>query len=110
MFPCRPRCYGRSRMRLRFGRPIVLRRPEVANARDILDDPHLKDREFWQSIYEPALGTQLRFPGLFARFSAADPRRFRPAPKVGEHNNEIYVGELGLTPDEMARLREEKVI
>src|SRR5216117_1834421 len=82
----------------------------VANARDILDDPHLKDREFWQSIYEPALGTQLRFPGLFARFSAADPRRFRPAPKVGEHNNEIYVGELGLTPDEMARLREEKVI
>ncbi len=82
----------------------------VANARDILDDPHLKDREFWQSIYEPALGTQLRFPGLFARFSAVDLRRFRPAPKVGEHNNEIYVGEFGLTPEEMARLREEKVI
>jgi len=82
----------------------------VANARDILDDPHLKDREFWQSIYEPALGTQLRFPGLFARFSAVDPHRFRPAPKVGEHNNEIYEGELGLTPDETARLREEKVI
>jgi len=82
----------------------------VANARDILDDPHLKDRGFWQSAHQPALGRDLKFPGLFARFSAAETARLRPAPHIGEHNNEIYEGELGLTPAEMKRLREEKVV
>ena len=82
----------------------------VANARDILDDPHLKDREFWQHVHEPAVGKELKFPGLFARFSGVEPQRFRPAPKVGEHNSEIYEGELGMTPAEMAWLREEEVI
>jgi crotonobetainyl-CoA:carnitine CoA-transferase CaiB-like acyl-CoA transferase len=82
----------------------------VANARDILDDPHLRDREFWQSADKSVLGMPLRFPGSFARFSQMSPKRFRPAPRLGEHNAEIYEGELGLTSSEIARLREENVI
>src|SRR2546425_1949064 len=69
----------------------------VANARDILDDPHLMDREFWQSVDTSVLGLPLRFPGTFARFSQMGPQRFRPAPRLGEHNTEVYEGELGLT-------------
>jgi len=82
----------------------------VANARDILEDPHLKDREFWQRIDEPMLGIPWRFPGIFARFSQMAPARLRPAPRVGEHNSEIYERELGLSPGDLARLREENVI
>ena len=82
----------------------------VANARDILDDPHLKDREFWQSADPSMLGMPVAFPGIFARFPASAPRPFRPAPRAGEHNADIYCGELGLTESELARFAEEKAI
>jgi crotonobetainyl-CoA:carnitine CoA-transferase CaiB-like acyl-CoA transferase len=82
----------------------------VANVRDILDDPQLQDREFWQSADSSLFGTPVKFPGLFARFSGAGPRPFRTAPRIGEHNREIYAGEAGLTETELARLQEEKII
>jgi formyl-CoA transferase len=34
----------------------------------------------------------------------------RRAPLIGEHNREVYVGELGLTEDEMAALQTKSVI
>jgi crotonobetainyl-CoA:carnitine CoA-transferase CaiB-like acyl-CoA transferase len=76
----------------------------VANAHDILDDPHLRDREFWRSL------DNLKFPGLFARFSGCVAGPMRPAPRLGEHNVEVYGSELGFGDDEMARLRKERVI
>ena len=82
----------------------------VANARDILGDPHLEDREFWRTVDEPSLGLRVKFPGLFARFSEASPAPFRPAPRIGQHNLEIYQGELGLTGNELARLHQENVL
>jgi crotonobetainyl-CoA:carnitine CoA-transferase CaiB-like acyl-CoA transferase len=76
----------------------------VSNARDILEDPHLKDRVFWQEF------EGLKFPGVFARFSEVPAPSFRPAPKLGEHNIQIYGEELGMTGSEMVRLHEEAVI
>jgi crotonobetainyl-CoA:carnitine CoA-transferase CaiB-like acyl-CoA transferase len=76
----------------------------VSNAHDILEDPHLEDRKFWQYF------DGLRFPEAFAHFSEVPPPPFRPAPKLGEHNSQIYGEELGMTESEMARLREEGVI
>ena len=61
----------------------------VANARDILEDPHLQDRNFWQDVDESQLGIAVKFPGPFARFSEAAPSGFRPAPCIGQHNREI---------------------
>ena len=80
----------------------------VANARDILNDPHLKDREFWRSA--EVFGHAVRFPGTFARFSDSVPPAFRPAPRLGQDNGAIYQGELGLTEGDIARLQKEKVL
>ena len=82
----------------------------VANARDILDDPHLKDREFWRTLDPSLFGEPIRFPGIFAQFSESVPPAFRTAPRLGQHNDTIYQGELGLTEGEIARLRKEKVL
>ena len=82
----------------------------VANAPDILDDPHLKDREFWRAMDTSIFGQSFRFPGIFARFSEASPQKFRPAPRVGQHNDEIYRAELGLTKTEMDELRKENIL
>src|SRR5262249_41779385 len=76
----------------------------VMNANDILSDPHLHDRGFWRIL------DNLKFPGLFARFSACAPRPMRPVPDVGEHNVEIYGSEFGYGEAEIAKLREEKAI
>ena len=82
----------------------------VADAGDILDDPHLQGREFWHEIEVPDLGRTLKFPGGFARFSAATVGPHRPAPTLGQHNVEIYSNELGMTEAELAKLKAAAVI
>jgi crotonobetainyl-CoA:carnitine CoA-transferase CaiB-like acyl-CoA transferase len=82
----------------------------VSNARDILGDPHLKDREFWQAVDQSLFGIPVNYPGMFARFSQTPPLGFRSAPRLGEHNADIYEGELGLKRAEVAQLQEEKII
>ena len=44
------------------------------------------------------------------RFHGADPVDTVPSPKLGQHNDEIYGDWLGLSADELAALRAEKVI
>ncbi len=82
----------------------------VSDARDILQDPHLQDRDFWHSIDCPSLDKMLRFPGGFSRFSEASAGPRRAAPAVGEHNTEIFVQELGVNESELARMQKGHVI
>lgn len=82
----------------------------VATAEDILADPHLEDRDFWQNIPHPALGRPLRMPGAFAKPAESPWSPLRPAPRIGEHNREIYQGELGLTEERLTRWRDDHVV
>jgi len=76
----------------------------VGDASDSLADPQLRARDFWRSL-SPGEGIPpLPFPGGFALFDGERPAVRRPAPRVGEHNAEIYA-EAGVGPDELARLR-----
>ena len=76
----------------------------VSDASDSLADPQLRARDFWHSL-SPAEGLPpLPFPGGFALFDGERPEVRRRAPRVGEHNAEIY-GEAGIGGDELARLR-----
>lgn len=81
----------------------------VSTAEDILKDEQLKAREFWQEIEHPELDAVLTYPGGFAKFSAAACRIWRRAPRIGEHNAEIY-GELGLSREEQLQLAQAGVI
>src|SRR5947207_3165874 len=76
----------------------------VGDASDSLADPQLRARDFWRAL-PPADGLgMLPFPGGFALFDGERPAVRRPAPRVGEHNAEIW-GQAGVDPDELARLR-----
>ena len=77
----------------------------VATVEDIWRDEQLRARQFWQTVEAPWDGGTLPFPGSFALFQGARPAIRRTAPKVGEHNLEIYGGELGLAADEIVALR-----
>ena len=81
----------------------------VGDASDSLADPQLRARDFWQML-SPAEGlAPLPFPGGFALFDGQRPAVRRPAPRVGQHNAEIY-REAGVAPDELARLRAAGVV
>ena len=66
----------------------------VATPADILANPQLEARRYFQEVTHPDLGTRLTFLGPFVEASATPLRLRRFPPKVGQHNTEIYVDEL----------------
>jgi crotonobetainyl-CoA:carnitine CoA-transferase CaiB-like acyl-CoA transferase len=82
----------------------------VANVADISADEHLQARNFWIEVDHDTLGRKLTFPGAFAKMSATPIGSMTRAPRVGEHNDEIYRGLLELTPARIAELRAARAI
>ena len=75
---------------------------------DILEDPHFKARKAWIRLPDPDLGS-VPAPCVVPRFSGLEPPAPRSGPAVGEHNAAVY-GELGLTEEELERLKSLEVI
>lgn len=82
----------------------------VATPSDILRNPQLQARQYFQHVPHPELGTTVTMLGPFVRASAAPLQFRRLAPTLGEHNAEIYRDELGLQHAELVRLREAGVV
>ena len=78
---------------------------------NILESAQLAARDFWVKIPHPELGGEvLTYPGPFARASETPITVSRRAPLIGEHNREVYEGELGMSPAEVQKLRQDGVI
>ena len=82
----------------------------VCTVADILENPQLIDRNFWVKVEHPELGTKITYPGAFGRFSETSTMISRRAPHIGEHNEEIYEKELGITKDKLILLKQSGVI
>jgi len=82
----------------------------VATPRDILHNPQLRARQYFQQVPHPDLGSTLTTLGPFVRASATPLQQRRLAPKLGEHNIEVYTQELGLQPRDLTQLREAGVV
>jgi crotonobetainyl-CoA:carnitine CoA-transferase CaiB-like acyl-CoA transferase len=76
---------------------------------ETLADPQMQARGFFEPIDNPLVGRQ-EYPSWPVRMSAG-PQRFWTgrAPTLGEHNEEV-LREIGVTDEEMERLRDERVI
>ena len=82
----------------------------VAAANDMAESPQLAAREFWPQVEHPELGTSIRYPGRWSNASETPPVISRRAPLVGEHNDEIYVEELDISRESLARLKKDGVV
>jgi benzylsuccinate CoA-transferase BbsE subunit len=76
----------------------------VHTAHDLLEHPQLTARGFFARLEHPELGETLCYPGAPYRFSKTPGQLRRRAPLIGEHNEAIYGGELGLSRAELAVL------
>ena len=77
---------------------------------DLLEDEQLADRGFWGDVVHPELGRSFRYPGGPAIHNGSPWRISRRAPLVGEHNREIFGGELGLDDAALVTLAESGVL
>ena len=73
---------------------------------DLMEDPHLEDRGFFVEVEHPELGRSFTYPGPAAIYDGSPWRISKCAPLIGEHNEEILCGELGLSKQELTVLRE----
>ena len=81
----------------------------IFRAKDMLADPHFAARESIVRVVHPDLG-DVAMQNVFPRLSATPGTVRHPGPELGEHNEEIYRGLLGLSEQELGRLREAGVI
>ena len=82
----------------------------ITTMKDVVESPQLAARDFWQAVEHPELGETITYPGYPIKMSEFTHRVQRRAPLIGEHNEEIYEGEMGFSKEQLALLKNHGVI
>ena len=77
--------------------------------KDLLEYSQLQARDYWQEVEHSELEPPLSYPGPLFRTSPLALQQLQRAPHVGEHNEEVYVNELGLPLEQLVSLGESGV-
>jgi crotonobetainyl-CoA:carnitine CoA-transferase CaiB-like acyl-CoA transferase len=93
----------------RFDRDELMRRfikldaaiSPVNNVKDVLDDPHMKERENIVALPDEELGAPLRMQNVVGKLSRTPGRIRHTGPRLGEHNREVLVEQLGFAEEEV---------
>ena len=80
----------------------------VLSPDELVGDPHLADRGFFEEEDHPVTGKHL-IPGMSFKFSRTQGRIRRPAPLFGQHSGYVLHGLLGKLASEIVRLKAGKV-
>src|SRR6202453_2424179 len=91
------------------GRKFRIPLSPVRDVSEVMLDPHMHERGMLEGVDHPELG-RVVLPTPPLRVHGPDIAPAQPSPHVGQHNDEIYGGWLGLSAAELAALRAEKVI
>ncbi len=80
----------------------------VYNIAQIMEDPHFREREINVDLPDEDMGT-VPMHNIVPRLSRTPGGFARPAPSLGQHNEEI-LQRIGITPTEVAALKERGVL
>ncbi len=82
----------------------------VYSIADIEADPHFQARETITTVQDPDLGP-IRMQNVIPKLSRTPGKIRWPGPtRMGEHNEEIYGGKLGISLERIAELKEKGII
>jgi CoA:oxalate CoA-transferase len=76
---------------------------KVYTSKSLVDSAHLKTRGFFVDVDHPKTG-KVKYPSAPYKFSETPWQVTRPAPLLGEHNEEIYTRRLGYRREELSKL------
>jgi crotonobetainyl-CoA:carnitine CoA-transferase CaiB-like acyl-CoA transferase len=86
-----------------YKRGVIL--APVNTAQDICESEHLKARNYWTEVEHDELDATLKYCGLLNNSMSMSPGKIsRRAPLIGEHNIDIYEGEMGFSRGEICIL------
>lgn len=77
---------------------------------DIFADPHVRARGNLQTVEEPLTGEALAVPGTLPHLADTPGRIDRLGPGLGQHTDEVLGDLLGLSPSQLADLRDRGVV
>ncbi len=75
----------------------------------LFTDPHLKEREIFRQVNHPVIGKNWVIAPPW-RLSETPATVKTYGPLLGEHTNDIFRDYLGMTPEEIGKLKEDQVI
>ncbi len=81
----------------------------ISTIEELLHSAQFQARDYWRKVEHPS-GVTLTYPGPFAKLSATPIAFRRRPPQIGEHNREIFSGELGLSDRELADRAQKGII
>ncbi len=82
----------------------------VFSPSEIVESKQLAGRDYWVRVAHDDLGESFIYPGALYKLSETPWRQRGRAPHVGEHNEEIYSGLLGMDAPELRRLKLKMVV
>jgi crotonobetainyl-CoA:carnitine CoA-transferase CaiB-like acyl-CoA transferase len=77
---------------------------------DLFESQQLLARNYWVKVEHPELADSITYPGAPYKFNEGKWNIWRRAPLIGEHNEEIYMMEMGFSKEEVLLLRANNVI
>ena len=78
----------------------------VLDELEVLKDPHLVDRNYYEPLDHPEMPT-LRYHGPLWRMSKTPNNLRTPPPLLGEHNPYVYKEVIGVSENEYLRLEDD---
>ena len=95
----------------RFDRADLMRRfveleaaiSPVNNVEDVMRDEHIASRENIVSLPDEELGGPLRMQNVVGKLSRTPGTIRHTGPRIGQHNREVLVGQLGFSEEELAK-------
>ena len=82
----------------------------VQSPKQVVESPHLAERGYFVEMDHPVAGN-LKYAGTGFLLDGVNPMEAgRPAPHLGEHNVEVFSQKLGLSGEELCRLRVARII
>jgi benzylsuccinate CoA-transferase BbsE subunit len=82
----------------------------LSTVEDIWNNPQLKARDFWVGLEHSELNRTVTYQRPCLGYSKDSLQLMHRAPLIGEHNEEIYSGELGFSNSELMTLKGAGVI
>ena len=79
------------------------------NNEALINDPQLQFRDQFIITDHPEVGRQMSM-GMQGVFSAVPERKYGASPLIGQHNDDVFHGFLGMSREEIDRLVKEEVI
>jgi len=81
----------------------------INSAKDVFANEQYVARDYFVDVEHPEAGKH-RYAGWPYQMTATPPRVGRPAPLLGQHNQEIYCNELGYSSEEFDRLQQQGAV